>query len=59
MPDALISACAVAFVIVTAGAITFEVALAIGMPWGRYAMGGAHPGVLPTRLRVAAVAQAS
>jgi hypothetical protein len=58
MPDALISACAVAFVIVTAGAVCFQIALAIGMPWGRYAMGGAHPGTLPPRLRVAAVAQA-
>ncbi len=31
----------------------FQVALALGAPAGAAAWGGAHPGVLPTRLRVA------
>lgn len=30
----------------------FQLALAIGAPWGRAAYGGQHPGVLPARLRV-------
>jgi hypothetical protein len=36
------------------GVITlFQLALALGAPWGAAAWGGSHPGVLPTRLRVA------
>ena len=31
----------------------FQIALAAGAPWGPAAWGGQHPGVLPTRLRVA------
>lgn len=30
----------------------FQLALAAGAPWGRASYGGAHPGVLPDRLRV-------
>lgn len=32
--------------------IAFQLALALGAPWGRAAYGGAEPGVLPPRLRV-------
>jgi hypothetical protein len=35
----------------------FQIALAAGMPWGAYAMGGAYPGVYPLPMRVAALAQ--
>ncbi len=35
----------------------FQLALALGAPWGAYAMGGTYPGRFPTRLRVAAVVQ--
>jgi hypothetical protein len=36
------------------GVITlFQLALALGAPWGAAAWGGSHPGVLPTRFRVA------
>jgi len=49
---------AVAFAVVTAGVIVFQIALALGAPWGSYAMGGAFPGRFPPRLRVAAVVQA-
>jgi hypothetical protein len=38
--------------------IAFQVALALGVPWGSYAMGGAFPGRFPPRMRVAAVVQA-
>lgn len=31
----------------------FQVALALGAPWGDMSWGGRHPGVLPMRLRVA------
>jgi hypothetical protein len=33
--------------------VLFQVALALGAPLGYAAWGGRHPGVLPTRLRVA------
>ena len=49
---------AVLYAIVTAGVIAFQVALAIGAPWGAYAMGGAFPGRLPPPMRVAALVQA-
>jgi hypothetical protein len=52
------AAAAILFAIVTFGAIVFQIALALGAPWGRYAMGGAFPGRLPTAMRVAAVVQA-
>jgi hypothetical protein len=40
--------------VVLIGALTvFQVALGLGAPAGAAAWGGKHPGVLPTRLRVA------
>lgn len=36
----------------------FQLALALGAPWGKAAMGGRFPGVLPPPMRVAAVVQA-
>ena len=33
--------------------VAFQLALALGAPWGAAAWGGQHPGVLPTRLRIA------
>jgi hypothetical protein len=38
--------------------IAFQIALALGAPWGAYAMGGAFPGQFPPELRVAALVQA-
>ena len=35
----------------------FQLALALGAPWGAYAMGGAFPGVMPAAMRVAALVQ--
>ncbi|GAA5157216.1 hypothetical protein [Ornithinimicrobium tianjinense] len=37
----------------------FQVALALGAPWGRASYGGAHPGVLPDRLRVVSAGAAA
>ena len=39
------------------GIVAFQLALALGAPWGRYAMGGAFPGRFPPPMRVAAVVQ--
>jgi hypothetical protein len=50
---------AVVYAIITAGVIAFQVALAVGAPWGAYAMGGAFPGRLPPAMRVAALVQAA
>ncbi len=49
---------AIVFAAVTAGVISFQLALALGAPWGEYAMGGTFPGRYPPRMRVAAVVQA-
>lgn len=38
--------------------ILFQIALALGAPWGQYAMGGSFPGVYPVAMRVAAAGQA-
>ncbi len=48
-----------AYALVLAGVIAFQLALALGAPWGSYAMGGAFPGRFPMRLRIAAVVQAA
>ena len=49
---------ALVFAITAIGVIAFQLALAFGAPWGRYAMGGVFPGRLPPAMRVAAVVQA-
>lgn len=49
---------ALLFLCVTAGAVAFQLALALGAPWGSYAMGGRFPGKFPPAMRVAAVVQA-
>ena len=35
----------------------FQLALALGAPWGAYAMGGKFPGVFPPPMRIAALVQ--
>ena len=50
---------AAVFALVGAGVIGFQIALALGAPWGAYAMAGAFPGRFPPRLRVAALVQAA
>ena len=48
---------AVVFAVVVTGVIAFQIALALGAPWGTYAMGGAFPGRFPPRMRIAALVQ--
>ena len=50
-------AAALAFAGLTLVVAFFQLALALGAPWGAYAMGGAFPGVFPPALRVAALLQ--
>ncbi len=52
------SGAAIAFTVVTVGAAGFQIALALGAPWGAYAMGGKFPGQFPAPMRVAAFVQA-
>ena len=47
------------FALVAAGAVAFQLGLALGAPWGAYAMAGRYPGAFPLRLRVAAAVQAA
>lgn len=37
--------------------VIFQCALALGAPWGEYAMGGTQPGKYPPKLRLAALLQ--
>jgi hypothetical protein len=50
---------ALVFAAAAAGVIGFQIALALGAPWGRYAMGGAFPDRFPPPMRVAAAVQAA
>jgi hypothetical protein len=49
---------AVICLVLTLVVVAFQFALALGAPWGSYAMGGAFPGRFPPAMRLAAVAQA-
>jgi len=49
---------AVVYGVFSGAVIAFQLALALGAPWGAYAMGGAFPGVMPPALRAAAAVQA-
>jgi hypothetical protein len=51
-------AAAVVFGLLSLGVAAFQVALALGAPWGSYAMGGSFPGMYPPGMRVGAVVQA-
>jgi hypothetical protein len=56
VPDAVVVA-AVVYLAATLVIAGFQVALALGAPWGEYAMGGAFPGRFPPPMRVAALVQ--
>ena len=49
----------IVYALVSAGVVAFQIALALGAPWGAYAMGGAFPGQFPPALRLAALVQAA
>ncbi len=51
------AAAALLFAAVAIGVVVFQFALALGAPWGVYAMGGSFPGRFPPPLRVAAMIQ--
>jgi hypothetical protein len=50
---------AFAYLVATLVVIGFQVALALGAPWGGYAMGGRFPGRFPPSMRLLAMAQAA
>ncbi|HEX7172222.1 MAG TPA: hypothetical protein VF365_06400 [Candidatus Limnocylindria bacterium] len=52
------SIAAVVALVLLAVIVVFQLALALGAPWGAAAWGGQNPGVLPTRLRVASAVAA-
>jgi hypothetical protein len=52
-PTVLVRVAAIAALVLFALLIVFQLALALGAPWGRAAYGGQHTGVLPTQFRVA------
>ena len=41
-----------------AGIIAFQLAVALGAPWGQFTQGGQHPGTLPASMRGVAAASA-
>ncbi|MFO7706290.1 MAG: hypothetical protein R6V43_14355 [Halopseudomonas sp.] len=45
------------FLFLTSIVILFQLALALGAPWGEYTLGGKFPGKLPSKMRIAALAQ--
>ena len=55
MIDATVSA--YIFCVFTAVVVIFQLALALGAPWGEMAMGGKYPGRFPPKMRVAALIQ--
>lgn len=54
-PDQL----ALIYAVLAAFPIFAQIALALGAPWGSITLGGRYPGQLPTKLRPAAVLQAT
>jgi hypothetical protein len=54
----MVQVAAVVFAATIAVVVAFQLGLALGAPWGAYAMGGAVPGRFPPALRVVAVVQA-
>jgi len=49
---------AIVYAVATLVVVAFQVALALGAPWGRYAMGGRYEGRLPAVMRLSAAFQA-
>lgn len=48
---------AIAFTFLILIVILFQVTLAVGVPWGEYAMGGKFPGKYPISMRFACIVQ--
>lgn len=54
-PAALTRVAAIVAIVLFALLIVFQLALALGVPWGRAAYGGQHAGALPVQFRIASV----
>ncbi|WP_405131695.1 hypothetical protein MHB43_08200 [Paenibacillus sp. FSL H8-0317] len=48
---------AIVFTVLIMIVILFQIALAAGLPWGEYAMGGKFPGKYPISMRFACIVQ--
>jgi hypothetical protein len=55
----LTTTAAIVFALAAVVVIAFQLGLALGAPWGRYAMGGAYPGRLSPTMRLAVAGQAT
>ncbi|MFD2612705.1 hypothetical protein [Paenibacillus gansuensis] len=53
----LTSISAILFTVLIGIVVLFQLALAAGVPWGSYAMGGKFPGKYPPSMRVTAIFQ--
>lgn len=49
---------AILFTLLTAVAVVFQLALALGAPWGEFTLGGKYRGQLPRRVRIIPVVSA-
>jgi hypothetical protein len=49
----------IVYAVLTVGVVAFQLALALGAPWGSYTMGGTFPGQLPPVFRALALVQAA
>ncbi len=54
----VVALAALAYLAGTLLVVGFQIALALGAPWGAYAMGGRFPGRFPPSLRLLALVQA-
>ena len=54
----LVDLAAIVYLILTVIAVGFQLALALGAPWGELTLGGRYPGRLPPLMRAMAVVQA-
>lgn len=53
----MVEAAAIVFSFIIVLVVLFQCALALGIPWGEYAMGGSVPGKFPPTMRIAALGQ--
>jgi hypothetical protein len=54
----IVTLAALAYLAATLVVVVFQLALALGAPWGAYAMGGRVPGRFPPAVRLLALVQA-
>jgi len=54
----VVTTAALVQVVIALGVVVFQLALAVGAPWGEYTMGGQNKGRLPRSLRIGATVSA-